>query len=117
MFEVGQRVVCVGGKSPSGPNSVSTAEARAAGARLPDRGAIYTIRQIDDWPDRTLILLEEVCNRHLIGRRFGYIEPGFWSGAFRPVIERKTSIAVFEAMLHRAPADAVKHLHELAGAP
>jgi hypothetical protein len=115
MFEVGQRVVCVD-DAPSG-SAGRTMFSHAT-------GRIERIEPILDGLKRDQIYT--ICGFGLshtggLGVHLAEIvRPSpipYRVERFRPVVEPKTSIAVFEAMLHRAPADAVKHLHELAGAP
>lgn len=101
-FVVGQKVVAVGRKAPAKPTrrSVPRPEGNALGASYPEIGKIYTIRQINAWDDGVVVLLEEVCNRRFIGLKGSKIEPGFPAECFRPVIDRKTDISQFKAMLN-----------------
>jgi hypothetical protein len=96
-FRVGQRVVCIR----------TAAESQRGlwvpyAAAFPVVGTIYHIRSIafdnPQSPDG-LVRLAEIDNAHLM-RRFHYAtEPGFPVGAFRPIVERKTSIEIFTKML------------------
>jgi hypothetical protein len=56
----------------------------------------YTVRRVCIEGGRELLLLQEIHNPMWVGRE----EYGFNSRGFRPVVERKTSIEVFTAMLN-----------------
>lgn len=77
------------------------ARLRAAmeGVVLPVKGPVYTVREID--PDTSggfvCIRLVEIVNGPHIGDG---MEPSFDASLFRPVVERKTDISVFRAMLN-----------------
>lgn len=106
-FRVGQKVVSVGLPDDfKNPRLVSKELANAVGARIPDRGRVYTVRAIFHFADGASIHLEEVCNRHLIGWRGSVLEPAFPAEGFRPVAERKTDISIFKAMLNTTPETA-----------
>lgn len=100
-WHVGMKVVAVGG-GEDGPRSIKN---KPSDAQMPKRGSVYTIRQMNMWPDGLTILLEELDNSHLIARGFGTIEPGFNAAKFRPVQTRKTDISIFTALLNPSPAD------------
>lgn len=100
MLQVGQKVVCVGCGQSERKTRVERPQGEKAGAIYPTIGSVYTIRQIDVWNDGTTILLNEISNAHLIGWKGGTIEPGFPAKGFRPVVDRKTDISVFKAMLN-----------------
>lgn len=80
-FHVGQQVVCV-----------NAAETNSWNLRELVEGGIYTIR----WTDGPDVRLVEQTFR----TRFGLDSP-FDAARFRPLVERKTSIAVFTEMLKR----------------
>ena len=91
MFRVGQKVVCVNAEGMKyGPRKW---------ARL-TTGQIYTVRALVDgmdedgrlWP---ALLLQEISNP--IAPRG--VEYNYASCRFRPIVERKTDISVFKAML------------------
>ncbi len=82
-FRVGQKVVCV-----RGPGSYP-------GCRWPVKGIVYTVRQINDWPSGTIILLDEINNSHLMNELGNTIEPGFGARFFRPVTEPKNDVEAF----------------------
>ena len=99
-WKVGDKVVCVKRINPA---------VRIPNAVYPHYQGVYTIREIrdDNRKDGALtVLLSEIDNAHFIGVRlkgaFGYREPGFPHTGFRPVQTRKTSIAIFTAMLDSA---------------
>lgn len=95
-FRVGQKVVC---------KRVKIAEfAMSISFQCPLVGAIYTIRAINDWGGgRVLLRFYELDNSHLIGLHGGTVEPGFPYTYFAPVVERKTDIEIFRAMLNTTP--------------
>lgn len=92
IFRVGQKVVCI----KAHPEWV-----RACCA-VPLVGRTYTVRGIDDTGG---LLLEEIVNRHhpfAFDISTGRLSPGeasFYVDRFRPVVERKTDIAIFTEML------------------
>lgn len=91
-FRVGQKVVI------AFPYDDQTKFAAAlCGETLPDAGFIYTVREIEP-PDHTgvvFIRVFEIVNP--AGHEFG--ECAFNSQRFRPVVDRKTDISIFQAML------------------
>ena len=89
-FHVGQRVVCIAkGWVPYWADQAPAPE-------LPREGNVYTIREIYAVaPPYSSLLLAEIPSGHT-----------FASHGFRPVIERKTDIGVFEALLLRKDARA-----------
>jgi len=97
-FHVGQKVVCVRAR-PVG-NEVRYATSNFSGKiRL---GATYTIREVDT---RALHLhgcacvrVEEIINP-VRQTTVGLWEDGYPAPCFRPIIERKTDIAIFTALL------------------
>lgn len=83
-FTVGQRVTL---HKPFYPGMMRDDES------FPIFGVVYTIRGFD--PDGDALLLKEIVNPpHYAGR-----ECSFYNYLFRPLIERKTDISIFEAML------------------
>jgi hypothetical protein len=68
---------------------------------LPVKGRVYTIRAMTiGWPEfgsMPALLLEEIQHPH--DERFAAGEMAFDRRRFRPVIERKTDISIFTAML------------------
>jgi hypothetical protein len=104
MFRVGQKVTMI---APHQFDNMWEDEVQ------PLFGAVYTIRAIFGplLDGRTGLLFEEIKNPS--DRYFDAIEAAFNSARFRPIVARKTSIAVFEAMLKRVPATAAptaKHI-------
>jgi hypothetical protein len=92
MFRVGQKVVCV-----------DDGRAVHLGCKLWDgllkKGALYTISGVNakhpDFPGVDAVHLAEI-------RRPNGMPFGAWR--FRPVVERKTDISIFLAMLNKSPA-------------
>lgn len=84
-FHVGQRVVYIGHKG----------HGKFEGYQYPELGKVYTVRQIG--PDNpAVILIFGIDN----SKPFRDWEPGFNYTGFRPVFERKTSIAIFHEILN-----------------
>lgn len=88
-FRVGMKVVCIR-TMPVGW--------RIAGGSYPEERSVYTIRSILPYNDTTLLRFFEIDNSRLKASD-GFVEPGFNSKYFRPVVERKTDISIFTAML------------------
>jgi hypothetical protein len=75
--------------------------ARAAreGVALPVKGPVYTIRNTEPGSiieTEVYLRFQEIKNGPHVGDG---IEPSFGAHRFRPVVERKTSIEVFQQML------------------
>ncbi len=83
MFSVGQKVICI--KAPPGAPFFPW---RA----FPKHGQVYTIR--DFRSDDSLRLVEIQNDIGMSG-----LECGFCPRRFRPVVERKTDISIFQALL------------------
>lgn len=104
-FVVGQKVVLVRDFDPG-----VRADAAQDNIILPEKGAVYTIRDIGLYCDEPIVWLNEIVNepRFYIDI-FDVAEQGFDATRFRPVVEKKTDISVFTAMLTpagRLPVDA-----------
>ena len=87
MFRVGQRVVCVD----------ATWRNRKITCVL-TKGVVYTIRGFCETSGGFIgLLLEEIIQPD------GFLENGqergFYKDRFRPIVERKTDISIFKAML------------------
>ena len=91
-FRVGQKVVCIKG----GTTLVN--------GFVPITGSVYTIRGFFLGPvaGEPRVLLAE----YIHPEKFEGVEIGWNALRFRPVVERKTSISVFEAMLTKTGVDA-----------
>jgi hypothetical protein len=95
---------------------VVMAEWLAIGAIYPTLGEVYTIRAVFPREGRLVLHLVEIDNSHLDFDD----EPGFDSEYFRPLVERKTDISIFQAMLTPSPVtvDAMNvadHAREIVG--
>lgn len=102
-FQVGQKVVCVSKWFPYQQDIASE-----EGIGLPDHGAVYTVRDIlTVYGDEVHIRLAEIVNPTTMFSDVGPIEVAFSYECFRPVIERKTSIEVFKAMLNPSRVEEV----------
>lgn len=103
-FHVGQKVVLVRDFDPD-----RRASAPSDGIALPELGPVYTIREIGDFEGDVTVLLEEIVNKpRFYLDAFEVMEQAFDATRFRPVVERKTDISIFQAMLEpkKARADA-----------
>lgn len=99
MFHVGQRVVCLrSGWKP-----------QVCWLCAPEVGEEYIIRTIDDYSGRPGLRFHWLINPPF-DFRDGFIEPAFvatnldGSLNFRPVVERKTDISIFTALLNPVPS-------------
>lgn len=95
-FHVGQKVVCVRGYFKP--------DARDYGIlNFPKKGCIYAVRDclMFRFQDANVpaIRLTELKNPICSWTDGDHCEVAFWIGRFRPVIERKTDIAIFTRML------------------
>ena len=92
MFHIGQRVVCV-----------NTENLVFADMKQLHKGGIYTIRGFLDGTafDPGLgIYLEEIIHPLInFEDPYGWLEPSYWAWRFRPVIDKKTSIEIFQKLL------------------
>ncbi len=96
MFHVGQKVVCIRTFKWAGYPDDKV---------RPVEGAVYTIRGIVKWEQRCVgdadplgLYLEEIVRPH-IQHLCGYGERTWISGAFRPLVEKKTDISELEKLL------------------
>lgn len=95
-FRVGQKVVCI---KKDTWNNIKHNET------CPRFGEVLTVRCIDHDFEGAWLRFEEIVNP-LIEYSCGLCEAHFRSDRFRPVIERKTDISIFQEML--APNRRVK---------
>ncbi len=102
-FRVGQKVVCVVDQGEWNTKLVATK------ITLPVKNGIYTIREIYQGVTKTgecYVTLNEIVNPK-VWHIFGKEEHRFFSEAFRPIVENKTDISVFEKLLdtnnHKIP--------------
>lgn len=94
-FRVGQKVVCV--RTMPGHRRMETGV-------YPEEGPVYVVRSIFYFEGRALLRLQGIDNTHL--HYTDGIEPGFNAKNFRPVVERKTDISIFTAMLKPSKVNA-----------
>lgn len=95
MFYVGQKVVCI---------VDATAWRHGRGEIKPQKGSIYTVRTIMPsfrFRGEATIMLVEIVNKP---REYaeGFVECSFRAIRFRPVVERKTDISIFQKLLDPA---------------
>lgn len=88
-FRVGQKVVCVSEWKRIGG---------FGGEIGPIHGEVYTIREVGflhpDFPRMVTVRLDEIANEVWLG-----FETCFAATRFRPVVQRKTDISIFKALL------------------
>lgn len=99
-FHVGQKVVCI----DAAERDETHPEANVIdGMDGLTKGAVYTIRsiQIDPGWGETTVCLSEIIRGRLSRFRGVEYEAGFSPERFRPVVERKTSIAIFHEILNK----------------
>lgn len=95
-FRVGQKVTMVQGYEPKVYD-----RAKSEGVTLPETGVVYTVRGIEDglgwYSGVPFIWLEELRNAPHVSDG---VEPNWDARLFRPVVDRKTDISIFTAMLN-----------------
>lgn len=90
-FHVGQKVVCI----KDGPWSSEPFEKNEVG---PNAGDVLVIRGIEINSDGAWLVFKEIINpQYCYLDEYGELQ--FSSDDFRPVIERKTDISIFQEML------------------
>lgn len=99
-FHVGQKVVRISSQNRAHGRSMSASEARRRGYSYPDIGDVVTIRTLNVWPWGVILTFHEHDNSHIQRQLGENYEPGFGANHFRPVVERKTDISIFTAMLN-----------------
>jgi hypothetical protein len=95
-FHIGQKIVCIA------PHP----EWAERGCIVPRVGEIYTVRGIDELDG---VLLEEIINENpfdysidmLTGQEVAAAEDSFWPHRFRPLVERRTDISIFQRILDK----------------
>lgn len=100
-FYVGQKVCFVGDNEA--PLSFYRGACKSNDGVMPEYGEVYTVRSIFTQGARQgeyLIRLDEIDNSRLKPFTVGGIEPGYPARCFRPIVERKTDISIFKAMLN-----------------
>jgi hypothetical protein len=92
MFYVGQKVVCI--------KEIETPATARYGIVCPEKGHVYTIRELTDLGTEPGLRVNEIINEPTLWANVaGEIEASFPRRYFRPVIERKTDILIFTRML------------------
>lgn len=105
-FVVGQKVVAVKNESPNERCIQHADAAKRAGVVFPKPGETYTVRNIftaENSEDEVIVCvhLAEVVNNPKMRFSNGVIgEIGFSAACFRPLVQRKTDISIFKAMLN-----------------
>lgn len=95
-FHVGQKVMCI---DVAGIDMRQFA--RVPKEIAPIKGQVYTVRGFSDAPNPGVaIFLEEIINPIIRFVDNGWLgERSFMTFRFRPLIERKTDISIFTALL------------------
>lgn len=93
-FFVGQKVVCI-------DNTLGGGVILKEGETVPALETVYTVRAIVDWGPEydSQLLLVEIVNPVCRWWSGEWREGAFNVRRFRPVVERKTDISIFTAML------------------
>ena len=91
-FYVGQKVVCVDDRRGEADHSEIT----------PVKCQIYTVRDVVEWRGQFGLRVHEILNP--VDPWLGE-ERAFYASRFRPVVERKTDISIFKAMLNPSRED------------
>lgn len=101
-FHIGQKVVCISdcSEGPDGHTVLGPVD-------LPHKGHVYTVREcmVGACGKRPCILLEEIPDQWVPVMVSGDLLFGnvvFEANKFRPVVERKTDISCFKAMLNQS---------------
>ena len=102
MFRVGQKVVCINAGLLPGWRCFDGWLDNDA----PTEGAIYTVTSVHADHDGDMVLHLAEIRRGPIARREWGEAVGYGIARFRPVVERKTSIEIFQKMLIPQGADA-----------
>jgi hypothetical protein len=97
-FHVGQKVVLA-----RDFGYMSMSRATDDGVTIPVRGTIYTIREFDDQRSDGFSLALRLNEIRNAPHYTNGLEPSFCVSLFEPVIERKTDISVFTALLTSQP--------------
>jgi len=95
-FRVGQKVVCVNSEK------FRNMDLNLSGGLFPKKGMIYTVRGFSIGGH---VLLDEIVELPHLWLE-GYGEGGWLVWRFRPVVERKTDISIFTAMLKPSKVEA-----------
>lgn len=101
-FQVGDRVVCINDEKKAFrlPGMSYQEDMGLDGLTS---GVVYVIRDVFEHPviaGAIMVRLVEITRPPVSNRRL-HIEAGFHVGRFRPVVDRKTDISLFQAMLTR----------------
>lgn len=91
-FYVGQRVVCV-------DNTLAPGVVIRSGETIPQLEVVYRIREIIEWHGKARLRLVDIVNPKCRYARGFAEEAMFAARKFRPVVEPKTDISIFTAML------------------
>jgi hypothetical protein len=107
MFHVGQKVVCVDDRLVKDYARSAVYKEFAGGLDGLKSGLVYTVRASGFYtpvPGVPVVWLSEIVRPIRSQADEIYGEAPFAAARFRPVVERKTDISIFTAMLDRAPS-------------
>ena len=108
-FYVGQKVVCMeDGHLPQ------RAWDRTPVSHWIARGNTYVIRRVSNRKN-ALVWLRGINRARDVGERDRIVDGGFFACRFRPLVERKTSIEIFQRLL--LPSEKEKELETMTGNP
>ena len=106
MFHIGQKVVCIQDVWVSGEPTQEP-----PGIIKPSVGDVLTIREMVRQDGVLYFKFAEIHNKPF----GGYLETVFEAIGFRPVVEKKTDISVFTAMLNKSPTKNAAALNTTGG--
>lgn len=102
-WHIGMKVVCVGSEGTPKPAGFWEQWQKDWGIVLPERGSVYTLRDLRIGSDSILrIRVEEIRNPIIAFVDAPRQEPWFNALGFRPVRKNMTDISIFTAMLEGA---------------
>ena len=123
MFRIGQKIICIndaiGSFQNAKPRRFISSISWINNLDGLQAGRIYTVRDVLPDPDFDVELVR-LCEIYRGSNFSSGIEAGFAAARFRPLVERKTDISIFQAMLTPSPVtvDAMKladHAREIVG--
>lgn len=107
-FYVGQKVVCVDGVAHHKYITGLYPKVRGDLDGLTE-GSVYTVRAVGRWHPKggPSVWLQEITRPIKTSAAMSFGEPGYAVQRFRAVVERKTDISVFKAMLNSSDEQVV----------
>jgi hypothetical protein len=98
--KAGDKIVCIEDRD----RGKAWPKCSAAGCQFPEKGRIYSIRQIaySDFKGHWCLRLVEIVNPDVTFPPFRPGEPTFHVRRFRPLVSRPTDISIFTDLLKHA---------------